>query len=87
MLVHEALLHGVEHAVLLEAFHGADGMAVGHRGQHGARLDRLAVDPHHADAAVGGVATPVAAGQADVVADEVDEQQARLDLARDVLYR
>src|SRR5439155_6068932 len=39
-----------------------------------------AVDDHRAGAAVAGVAADVAAGQVEVVADEVDEEPARLDL-------
>ena len=42
-----------------------DLVAVGHRGEHGARLDRLAVHQHDARAAVGGVAAPVGAGHAE----------------------
>ena len=82
MLVHEALLDRVEHAALLEVLDRADLAAVGHGRQHGALLDRLAVHPHHAHAAVRRVAAPVGAGQAEVVAQEVDEQQSRLDVAR-----
>ena len=43
---------------------GAHLAPVGHHGEHRARLDRHAVEPHHAHAAVGGVAAPVRAGQA-----------------------
>ena len=60
-------------------------VAAGHRGQHRARLHRLVVQPHHAGAAVAGVAAPVRAGQAEVVAQEVHQQQAALDLAGDLL--
>ncbi len=79
--LHEALLERVELAALVQVLDGADGAAVGHGGQHGAALDRLAVHPQHARAAVGGVAAPVGAGQAQVVAHEVHEQQPGLDLA------
>ena len=54
-------------------------VAVGHRGQHGARLHRGLVQPDHAGPAVGGVAAPVRPGQPQLVAQEVDQQQPRLD--------
>ncbi len=44
-------------------------------GQHRAGLDRLAVHQHHAGPAVGRVAAPVRAGQPQLVAQEVHEQQ------------
>ena len=50
--------------------------------QHRARLDRLAVHQHHAGAAVRGVAAPVRAGEAELVAKEVHEQHPGLDIAR-----
>ena len=43
-------------------------------------LDRLSVHEDGAGAAVAGVAADVRAGEVDHVADEVDEQLARLDL-------
>ena len=54
-------------------------------GEHGARLHRLAVVQDDAGAAVGGVAAPVRAGQAELVAEEVDQQHPRLDVAGDQL--
>src|SRR5215211_7022768 len=85
VLLVEALLHRVELAVALERLDRADLMALGHRREDRARLDRLAVHQHHAGAAVGRVAAPVGAGQAGVLADEVHEQPARLDVARNAL--
>ena len=82
---HEALLDGVEHAVHLEVLDRAHLVAAGHRGQHGAGLDRLPVQPGHAGAAVAGVATPVRPGQPELVAQEVDQQQPPLDLPGDAL--
>src|SRR4051795_2390039 len=77
----EPLLHGIQAAVVLEAFDRGDLVALGGRRQHRARLRRLAVHQHDARPAVGGVAAPVRAGQAELVAQEVDEQQPRLDVA------
>src|SRR5687767_11140866 len=78
--LHEAGLDRVELAVLLESLDGLDLVAGGHRGEHRARLDRLAVHQDGADPAVARVAAPVGPGQAECVAQEVDEQQARLDV-------
>ena len=83
MLLDEALLHRVEHAVLLEALDGADLVAVGHGRQHGA-----ATSPADRPASTTQVPqfdvsqpqwVPVSPS---VVAQEVDEQQPRLDVAR-----
>ena len=85
VLLVESLLDRVEHAVDLERLDRADLVPLGHRGEHRARLHRPAVHLHHAGAAVGRVAAPVRAGEPRRVADEVDEQQRRLDLPRDRL--
>src|SRR4051812_34383149 len=80
VLLHEALLHRIEHAALLHALDGAHLVPVGHRGEHGARLHRLAVEEDDAGAAVGRVAAPVRAGQLELVAQHVHEQHPRLDV-------
>src|SRR3954471_24431928 len=77
----ESLLHGVQAAVVLEAFDRGDLVALGGRRQHRARLRRLAVPQPHARPAVGGVVAPMRPGQPELVAQEVDEQQPRLDVA------
>ena len=81
----EALLDRVEDAVTLERLDRPDLVALAHHGERGARLDRLPVHQHDARAAVGRVAAPVRAGQPGRVADEVDQQLARLHVARDLL--
>ncbi len=53
---------------------------VGLHGEDGARLDRGAVDVHDARAALRRVAADVGAGEAEVLAQEVSEEPARLDL-------
>src|SRR5262249_952565 len=65
---------GVRHA-----FDGAHVGAVRLHREDGARLDRLAVEIDRAGAAVAGLAADVRAGDVEVVAQEVDEQSARLD--------
>ena len=77
----ERLLERAQLLALGEPLDGGDLRAVRlHREQHAA-LHRLAVEVDRAGAAVAGVAADVRAGQVDVVADEVDEQAARVDLA------
>ena len=80
VLLDEALLHRVEPGRGLQPLDRAHRVPGGHRRQHRATLDRLAVEQHHAGAAVAGVAAPVRAGQAQVVAQEPDQQVPRLDL-------
>src|SRR5262249_1790688 len=80
VLFGEALLHRVELAALLQALDGSDLRAVGLHREHGARLDRLAVELNSAGAAVRGVAADVRAGHAENLAQQVHQQQARLDL-------
>src|SRR5918995_790906 len=53
---------------------------VGPDGQHGARLDRLAVEVHGTRSAVGRVTPPVGARQPEVIPDKVDQEQPRLDV-------
>ena len=81
VLLHEALLHRVERAAVGQPLDGAHLVPVGHRGEHGAGLHRLAVDQDDAGAAVAGVAAPVRAGEAERLAQEVHEQQPRFDVA------
>ena len=50
------------------------------RREHVARLDRAAVDEHRAGAALRGVAADVRAGEGELVAQEIDEQRARVDV-------
>src|SRR5207237_8105878 len=59
---------------------GGDRRALGLHGEDGAGLHGFAVDQHGAGAAMRGVAADVRAGQAEGLAQEVDEEQPRLDL-------
>src|SRR5256885_5147688 len=79
MLLGEALLHRMELAALLQPLDRGDLGAVGLHGEHRARLHRVAVEDHGARAAVRGVAADVRARHAEHFANEVDEQEARLD--------
>ena len=59
--------------------------ALGLDGKDGAGLHRLAVDMDDAGAALAGVAADMGAGHAEMLAQELDQQRARLDLAGDGL--
>src|SRR5262249_16089605 len=48
--------------------------------QHGATLDRLAIDQHGACTALAGVAADMRTGQAQLLAQQFDEQGTRLDV-------
>src|SRR3954447_20509995 len=80
VLVPERLLQRVEGAPGRHPFDRLDLTAVGLDREHGAALGALAVDLDRACAAVAGVATDVCPGQAEVVAQEVDEQETGLDV-------
>ena len=82
VLLKEALLQRMELAVLFEAFDGHDLAAVGLHGEDRARLDGAAVHDDRAGAAVARVAPDVGAGEPQVLAEEVDQQQPRLDVRR-----
>src|SRR5262249_15605791 len=77
----ESLLERVQLAADREPLDGLDRRAVGLDGEHRAALDGLTVDAHRARTAARGVAADVGPGQAEVLADEVDQERARLDRA------
>ncbi len=80
--VAEGLLQRVELAVAAgQPLDGGELVAVGLDRQHQAGAHRLAVDEHRAGAADAVLAADVGAGEAELVAQEVGEQQPRLDLA------
>ena len=72
-------LHRVQLAVSRrETFDGGYLRSIRLRGENRARLDRIAIDQDRAGTALTGVATDVRAGQAEVVADEIDQQRTRI---------
>src|SRR5262245_52073049 len=78
VLLHEALLDGVELAVLLETLDRPDVASVGLHGQHRAGLHGNAVEEHRAGAAMRGVAADVGPREAEALAQQLDQEQARL---------
>src|SRR6266511_3381487 len=85
VLLVEALLKRVQLTALGQALHRLHLAPVDLDGEVRARLDRNAVDEHGAGAAAGRVAADVRAGQAELLAQEVDEQQSRLHFERVLL--
>jgi hypothetical protein len=79
VVVPEGLLERVQLVAVGHALDGLDLGAVGLDGKHRAALHRVAVDVHRARAAVGGVTADVRAGQTQVVAQQMDQEQTRLD--------
>ena len=79
----EHLLHRVQRAIGGgQAFNGGDFGAIGLHGQHGAGFHRIAVNMHHAGAALAGVATHMGAGQAELVTQQFHQKRARFHLNR-----
>src|SRR5262245_8060138 len=76
----EAFLQRVQLAVRGEPLDRRDGRSVGLHREERAGLRAAAVDENGAGAALCGVAADVRAGQAQLFAEEVDEQDARVDL-------
>src|SRR5438034_6759345 len=81
MVVRECLLEAVQLTVGREPLDRLDLGSVGLDRQHHAALHEHAVDEDGAGSAVPRVATDVTAGQVEIVADEVDQQPPRIDLA------
>ena len=79
MIFAERLLHRVQLLAVGEALDGEHVGAVGLHRQHGAGLERLAVDMDHAAAALRGVAADMGPGQPQDFPQQLDQQGARLD--------
>ena len=78
LLMHR-LLEGAVAAVLCHRFDGGDGVALHLHRESEARPRRRAVDQHGAGAANAVLAADMGAGQAEILAQHVREQAARLD--------
>ena len=78
----EGFLHRVQSAVRGKPLDGGDGRAVHGDRERRAGLHRLAVEMHDAGAALRGVAADMGAGQPQVLAQELHQQRARVDIGR-----
>src|SRR6516162_7969573 len=79
VMLTERLLQGMERAAGIgKAFDGEDLRAIGLHRKHGAGLYRLAVEGDRARAARAGVAADMRPSKAELLAQEMDEQQTRL---------
>src|SRR5215813_11173929 len=86
MMLAERFLHRMQRPVLLrQPLDGGDVGALDLPREHGARLHRLAVDMHDAGTALRGVATHMGAGEPQVLAQELHQQRARIDVTGDGL--
>ena len=81
VIVLERLLHRMQLAALGEPFDRRDVRASQRGREHGAGLDRASVDMDDAGAALRGVAADMRAGQAEILAQELHQQRARVDIA------
>src|SRR5271163_241716 len=82
VIVLERLLHRVQLAAGGEALDRRHLGVLAARGQNGAGLDRPAVEMDDAGAALRRVAADMGAGQAQVLAQELDEQRSRIEIGR-----
>src|SRR6478735_481698 len=81
MVLAECLLHGMKLVGALgQALDRRHLTTLGLDGEDRARLDRLAVEMDDAGAALAGVAADMGAGKAKMLAQELDQQRAGLDL-------
>ena len=80
VLLPEPFLDRMELSIGCQALDRLDAGAVGLNREHGAGLDRLAVDQHGAGATLRGVAADVGAGQTEHVANVVNQKEPRLDI-------
>ena len=86
MTILERRLHRMELTIGRgQSFDGANARAGRLHRENGARLDRDAVDEHRARSALAGVASDMRAGEAQILANEFDQQRARVDLGVDFL--
>ena len=85
MMLLERRLHGMERVAVGHALDGEHVRALRLDREHGAGLHALAVDVHVARPALAGVAADMGAGEAEIVAQKLDEQGAGGDLARHLL--
>src|SRR4051812_1730379 len=77
----EGALHRMQHTILGQAFDGGDLRSFHLGGEEGAAFDGHAIDMHHASAALAGVAADMSAGQAKLLAQEIDQKGAVLGLS------
>jgi hypothetical protein len=82
VILAERFLHRMQRrAVGGKALDGPDLVAVGHHRKGCAGFHRLAVEMHHAGAALRGIAADMGAGQPQVFAQKLDQQGAGIDVS------
>ncbi len=78
----EGGLHGMQRAAVGHAFNGGDLLIFRLHGEQRTGFYWLAVQVHGACAALAGIAADVGAGEAQLFAQDVNQQRARLDVDR-----
>ncbi len=79
VVLHEGGRHGVELAAVDETLGGLDLFALGLQREHGAGVDGFAVHHDGAGAASAAIADALAAGDIEIIAQGVEQRNARLD--------
>src|SRR4051812_24000453 len=85
MMLVKGALHRMQHAVLCQAFDGGDLRSFHLGGEERTTFHGYAVHMHHTGAALTGVAADMGAGQAQLLAQEIDQKGAVLGLSRYLL--
>src|SRR5690348_17984283 len=80
-MLSEGRLHWMELVAVSEAFDRGDLRALGLHRQQGAALDRVAVHVDDTGAALAGIAADMGPGEAQMLAQELNQQRAGLDIA------
>jgi hypothetical protein len=80
VLLEKPLLDGMECRTIRQTLDGLQVVTIRLDREHGAGLDRLAVEQDRARAAARGVAADVGPGQSQILPDQVNQQQPGLDL-------
>ena len=78
IILDERFLHRIKLAILGQAFDGRDLAPIGLHGEMQARFHDFAVEQHRASAALADDATDMGTGQANGLAQEMRQQNARL---------
>src|SRR5947209_20423794 len=82
----ECLLHWMQRAIWIgDPFYGQDVRSFQLPNEDSARLHGLTIDVHHACAALGSIAADMCAGEPQVLAQELHQESARINITGDGL--
>ena len=80
VVLHKRFLHRIHLLRRTDSFHRCDLAALGLDGEHGAGINRVAIDQDGAGAASAAVADFLAAGEVEPIAQRVEQRNAGLDV-------